>query len=301
METPPLLELHLRQLKLTGMLQHYQQMARESARADHSYLDFLAAVAAQEVTLREQRRHRRNLSGAHFPVLKDLATFDFTALERPSRERLLDLAQGHYIAKTESIILVGHPGVGKTHLATALGVAACRQGHRVRFWNAAGLVNELIQAQDEHRLARFQASLLRYQVVILDEVGFIPFSTLGSQLLFQVCSALYERVAVIVTTNLRFADWTQVFGQESLTAALLDRLTHRSHILDVVGQSYRLRQRQQAALGTGKADDGTAAMAPVVPMHAARARPSTDEPFTNLSDCDCDPNPDSSEDSHAVE
>jgi len=298
MEIPPMLELHLRQLKLTGMLQHYQQMARESARSDHSYLDFLAALAAQEVTLREQRRHRRNLSGAHFPVLKELATFDFTALERPSRERLLDLAQGHYIPKTESIMLVGHPGVGKTHLATALGVAACRQGHRVRFWNAAGLVNELIQAQNDHRLARFQAALLRSQVVILDEVGFIPFSTVGAQLLFQVCSALYERVAVIVTTNLRFADWPQVFGQESLTAALLDRLTHRSHILEVVGPSYRLRQRQQAALGAGQSDATPPEMAPVVPIRPARPSAEDDSVPTDQSDLDLNPAP--LEDSHVV-
>lgn len=269
MPIPPMLELHLRQLKLKGFLHHYQQIAQESARADQSYLDFLAALAAQEVTLREQRRQHRNLSGAHFPVLKELATFDFTAIERPSRERVLDLAQGSYIPKTESIILVGHPGVGKTHLATALGVAACRQGHRVRFWNAAGLVNDLIQAQHDHRLARFQASLLRYQVIILDEVGFIPFSTVGSQLLFQVGRTLYERVAVIVTTNLRFADWPQVFGQESLTAALLDRLTHRSHILEVVGTSYRLRQRKQAAGQAGLAEGDPPDWAPVAPIPAS--------------------------------
>ena len=169
---------------------------------------------------REQRRQTRNLSGARFPVLKELATFDFTAIERPAQERVMELAQGHDIPKTERVILVGHPGVGKTHLATGLGVAACRQGHRVRFWNAAGLVNDLLQAQDEHRLARVQARLVRYEVIILDEVGFIPFSSVGAQLLFQVCRALYERVAVIVTTNLRFAEWTQVFGNDSLTAAL---------------------------------------------------------------------------------
>jgi DNA replication protein DnaC len=235
------LDQHLRTLKLTGFMQDYQQIAHESAQANRSYTEFLAALATQEVA-----RQTRNLRGARFPVLKELATFDFTAIERPARERVMELAQGTYIPKTESVILVGHPGVGKTHLATGLGVAACRQGHRVRFWNAAGLVNELLQAQDEHRLARVQASLVRYEVIILDEVGFIPFSTVGAQLLFQVCSALYERVAVIVTTNLRFAEWTQVFGNDSLTAALLDRLTHRSHILEVVGESYRLRQRKQA-------------------------------------------------------
>jgi DNA replication protein DnaC len=245
MERDHHLEQALTHLKLTGFLQHYRQVAAEAAHANLTYAQFLAALATHELTLRDQRRHAQHLKGAHFPVLKDLATFDFTAIERPSRERVLTLAQGHYILQAESVILVGNPGLGKTHLATGLGSAACYQGHRVRFWNTAGLVNELIQAQDEHRLARFLTTLLRHQVLILDEVGFIPFSALGAQLLFQVCSALYERVAVIVTTNLRFAEWTQVFGSESLTAALLDRLTHRSHILEVVGQSYRLRQRLQ--------------------------------------------------------
>jgi DNA replication protein DnaC len=145
-----------------------------------------------------------------------------------SKQRVLDLARGTYIDQAEPIILVGNPGLGKTHVATGLALAACRQGHRVRFYTAAGLVNELISAQDEHRLQKFLASALRHQLIVLDELGFIPFSASGAQLIFQFCSTLYERVAMIVTTNLRFADWVQVFGDERLTAALLDRLAHKA-------------------------------------------------------------------------
>jgi DNA replication protein DnaC len=141
--------------------------------------------------------------------------------------------------------MVGNQGLGKTHVATGLALAACRQGHRVRFYNAAGLVNELIRAQDEHQLPEFLSTALRHRLIVLDELGFIPFSPTGAQLIFQFCSILYERGAMIVTTNLRFADWTKVFGDERLTAALLDRLTHKGHILEFVGESYRFRQRMQ--------------------------------------------------------
>lgn len=155
------------------------------------------------------------------------------------------VARGEYLAKAEPILLVGNPGLGKTHVAVGVALAACRQGHRVRFYTAAGLVNELIQAQDEHRLPRLLTAALKQKLIVLDELGFIPFSPLGAQLLFQFCSTLYERVALIITTNLKFADWPQVFGDERLTAALLDRLTHRAHILDFTGESFRFRQRMQ--------------------------------------------------------
>ena len=158
---------------------------------------------------------------------------------------MLDLARGEYLEKAESILMIGNPGLGKSHIATGLALAACRQGHRVRFYNAAGLVNDLIQAQSEHRLPKFLAAALRHRLIVLDELGFIPFSAIGAQLIFQFCSSLYERVSMIVTTNLRFADWTQVFGDERLTAALLDRLTHKAHILEFVGESFRFRQRVQ--------------------------------------------------------
>jgi DNA replication protein DnaC len=154
------------------------------------------------------------------------------------------LARGHYLATADTILLVGNPGLGKTHVATGLALAACRMRQRVRFYTAAGLVNELLAAQETQRVGRLIASALK-QLIVLDELGFLPLSPVGAQLLFQFCSALHERVALIVTTNLRFADWPQVFGSDSLTAALLDRLTARSHILEFVGESFRLRQRQR--------------------------------------------------------
>ena len=143
------------------------------------------------------------------------------------------------------MILVGNPGLGKTHIATALAVAACQQLRRVRFYNTAALVNELLAAQQEHRLAKVLATAQQHELLVLDELGFIPLTLTGAQLLFQFCSALYERVALILTTNLKFADWTQIFGDERLTLALLDRLTHKAHIIEFTGESYRFRQQRQ--------------------------------------------------------
>jgi DNA replication protein DnaC len=240
-----LLDTYLKELRLPTFLRHYRKFAEEAAQANHSYDRFLLALAEQEIAQRERNRIERRIKAARFPVLKELADFDFSCISGPNKQRVLELARGSYIHKAEPILMVGNPGLGKTHVAIALALAACRQGHKVRFYNAAGLVNELILAQDEHCLPRFLATALKQHLIVLDELGFIPFSPTGAQLIFQFCSALYERVAMLVTTNLRFADWTQVFGDERLTAALLDRLTHKAHILEFVGESYRFRERMQ--------------------------------------------------------
>jgi DNA replication protein DnaC len=245
MEENLLLDTYLKALRLPTFLSNYRKFAEEAAQVDHSYDRFLLALAEQEVAQRERNRIARRIKTAHFPILKELADFDFSCVSSPNKQRVLELARGGYIQKAEPIIMVGNPGLGKTHVATGVALAACRQGRRVRFYNAAGLVNELTLAQDEHRLHKLLASALKHHLIVLDELGFIPFSPTGAQLIFQFCSALYERVAVIVTTNLRFADWVQVFGEESLTAALLDRLTHHAHILEFVGESYRFRERMQ--------------------------------------------------------
>lgn len=240
-----LLETYLKSLRLPTFLSNYRKFAEEAAQADYSYDRFLLALAEQEVAQRKRNRIAQRIKGARFPVLKELADFDFSCISNPPKQRVLELARGAYIQKAESIIMVGNPGLGKTHVATGIALAACRQGLRVRFYNAAALVNELILAQEEHRLPKFLTTLLKHHLIVLDELGFIPFSSNGAHLIFQLCSTLYERVATIVTTNLRFTDWTQVFGDEQLTAALLDRLTHHAHILEFVGESYRFRERMQ--------------------------------------------------------
>ena len=245
MEHQLLLESYLRQLRLPHCLKHYQKLAHEAAQESLSYERFLLALVEGEVNQREAQRVERSISAARFPVLKALADYDFSAVPGLSKARVLDLAQGSYIRKAEPILLVGNPGLGKTHVATGLALAACRQGKKVRFYNVAGLVNELIQAQHDLRLSRLLAQVGKHEVLVLDELGFIPFTATGAQLLFQLCSALYERVALIVTTNLRFAEWTSVLGDERMTAALLDRLTHKAHILEFVGESFRFRQRLQ--------------------------------------------------------
>jgi DNA replication protein DnaC len=245
MERNPLLDSYLRQLRLPTFTKLYPQVAADAARNNHDPVRFLLALAEQEVNQRKLNMLQQRLKNARFPVIKELADFDFSCLPMLNKAQILDLARGEYIQQKQGLILIGNPGLGKTHLALGLAAAACREGRRVRFWTAAGLVNELIQAQDEHRLHRFIASALKLDLVILDELGFIPFSQNGAQALFTFCSELYERLALIITTNLKFADWVQVFGDERLTAALLDRLTHHAHILELLGESYRFRQRTQ--------------------------------------------------------
>lgn len=245
MERNPLLDSYLRQLRLPTFAKLYPQFAADAARNNHDTVRFLLALAEQEVNQRQLNMLQQRLKTARFPVIKELADFDFSCLPMLNKAQILDLARGEYIQQKQGLILIGNPGLGKTHLALGLASAACREGRRVRFWTAAGLVNELIQAQDEHRLHRFIASALKLDLVVLDELGFIPFSQNGAQALFTFCSELYERLALIITTNLKFADWVQVFGDERLTAALLDRLTHHAHIIELLGESYRFRERTQ--------------------------------------------------------
>lgn len=245
METNLLLESHLKTLRLATFREQYRQVAEDAAGNNLGYDQYLLALAEQEVAQRHINSQRQRIKAARFPVPKDLADFDFNAIPKLNKQRVLDLARGEYISKAEPIILVGQPGLGKSHVASGLALAACRQCHRVRFYNAAALVNDLTLAQEQQRLPKFLATALKQNLIVLDELGFIPFSTTGAQLMFQFCSTLHERVALIITTNLKFADWTQVFGSEQLTAALLDRLTYKAHILEFIGESFRFRQRMQ--------------------------------------------------------
>jgi DNA replication protein DnaC len=252
-DTVPLLDSYLRELHLPSILRTYRQVAQDAAAVQLPYDRFLLALLEQEIAQRDRNRQQNRIKAARFPFLKEFSDFDFACLESPTGPQVLALAEGQYLPAAEPVILVGNPGLGKTHIAIALALAACRQGHKVRFYNVAALVNELIAAQTEQRLQRFITAALKQQLIVLDELGFIPFSPVAAQLLFQFCSALYERVPLLITTNLRFADWTQVFGDERLSLALLDRLTHRAHILEFVGESFRLRQtRRTSRTGRGE-------------------------------------------------
>lgn len=246
LEANLLLESYLKQLRLPGFARNYRKFADDAAQANLSFDRYLLSLAELEVSQRQSHRQVRLIKAARFPVLKELADFDFSCVPSVNKQQVLELAQGSYIRRAEPILMVGNPGLGKTHVATGLAVAACRQGHKVRFYNAAALVNDLLEAEDTHRVPKLLTGALKHRLIVLDELGFIPFSTSGAHLIFQFCSALYQKVALIITTNLRFADWTQVFGDERLTAALLDRLTHKAHILEFSGaESYRFRERMQ--------------------------------------------------------
>lgn len=245
MTTNPLLETYLRQLRLPTFIKNYQIFAADAARNNFDHVRYLQALVEQEINNRDQNRIERRIKAARFPVLKELADFDFSVLPSLNKALILDLARGEYIFNRNTLIFIGNPGLGKTHLAISLALAACRQGHKVRFWTAANLVNEVISAQDEHRLHKLISTAQKLNLVVIDELGFIPFTANGAHALFTFCSEIYERVALILTTNLHFSDWNQLFGDERLTAALLDRLTHHAAIVELVGESFRFRQRMQ--------------------------------------------------------
>ncbi len=276
MTTNLLLETHLTTLRLTSIRQQYRRYADDAARTNQSYEQYLLALVEQEVARRTLARQEWIIRAAHMPLLKELAGFDFSCVPSLNKALVLEIDQGHYLDRAESVILVGHPGLGKTHIATGMALAVCRQGHAVRFFTAASLVNELLAAQDDHRIEKLIAQLRKQRLVVIDELGFIPFSERGSHLLFQLCSALHEQVSLIITTNLRFSDWTQVFGNAQLAAALIDRLTHRATILEFVGESYRFRERVQRQTAGGAASGAAAPLAappatpPPVPPEPAR-------------------------------
>lgn len=236
-----LLDHYLKQLRLPTMLREYRKIAEQCAREDVDCQRFLLRLVELEVVEREQRSTERRIKAAKFPVLKSLETFDFLAIPSLNKALVLELARCEYITRKENVLALGNSGTGKTHVGLALGLAACQQGYRVRFTTAAALVHELLEAQDEKRLLRFQKQLAKQDLLIVDEFGFVPLSKSGAEVLFEVFSQRYERSSTLVTGNLPFAEWTEVLGSERLTGALLDRLTHHVHILEMNGESYRLK------------------------------------------------------------
>jgi DNA replication protein DnaC len=249
-----LLKSHLKTLKLPTMLAQCVEVARQCTEGDASYEEFLERLAEREVAARQAKAVERRLRQAGFPAAKDLAEFDFAAVPKLNKKRILDLARGEFIEQRANVVLAGAPGVGKSHLAIALGREACRHGHRVRFFTAAGLVNTYLEAREQRQVLRLEAQIARCQLVVVDELGYIPLEKIGAEHLFGFFSQCYERTSLVVTTNLPFAEWPQIFaGDERLAGALIDRLTHRVHVIEIQGDSYRLQASLKAKKGGGEA------------------------------------------------
>ena len=242
-----LLEHHLKELRLPTFLREYRKLAAQCAAENVDHPDYLLRLSELELIDRHQRMVQRRIRAARFPAVKSLDTFDFLAIPSVNKQLVMELARCEYIEHRENVIAVGNSGTGKTHVALGLGLAACQKGMSVGFTTAAALVHELMEARDDRRLLNLQRQLARLRLLIIDELGFVPLSTTGAELLFEVFSQRYERGSVLVTTNLPFDEWTDVFGSERLTGALFDRLTHHVHILEMNGDSYRLKHSRQSA------------------------------------------------------
>ncbi|MDA7890299.1 IS21-like element helper ATPase IstB [Akkermansiaceae bacterium] len=240
-----LLEHHLKKLRLPTMGREWEAVAASCAKEGRDYGDFLLGLTERELIEREQRAAERRIKGAKFPVLKTIDSFDFAAQPTINEPLMRQLLSGEYLEARENILLIGNSGTGKSHLATALGFAACTQGRKVRFWSATALVTHMLELREQRDLKRFLTQIEKLELLVLDELGYVPFSKDGAELLFEVVSRAYERLSLIVTTNLPFEQWTEVMGSERLTGALLDRVTHRVHIIEANGESYRLKDARK--------------------------------------------------------
>ena len=241
-----LLDAQLKVLRLPTFLREYDKVARQCAQEGLDCPRYLLRLCELELLDREQRATERRIKAAKFPVLKSLETFAFHAIPSLNKRLVLELARSEYLDRRENVLALGNSGTGKTHLALALGLAACQKGYRVRFLTAAALVNELLEARDEKRLLRLQKQLAKQDLLIVDELGYVPLSKTGAELLFEIFSQRYEQASTLVTSNLPFNEWTEIFGSDRLTGALLDRLTHHVHILELNGDSYRLAHSKHA-------------------------------------------------------
>jgi DNA replication protein DnaC len=237
-----LLKANLKQLKLPTVLAEWEKLAREAADRDEPYDAYLLRLTELEVAARSANAVAARIRAAGFPVAKDFDTFDFTAAPALPKQKVLELARGEWVEQHWNCCLIGGSGTGKTHVATAWGLALCRLGKRVKFVTAAGLATQLEEARQQHRLDRLLAQLDRLDLLIVDELGYLSFTRDGAELLFQVFADRYERRSLLITSNLPFGEWGQVFQGERMTAALLDRLTHKCHILEMNGESYRFRE-----------------------------------------------------------
>ncbi len=253
-----LLGNHLKALKLPTFAREYEKVAMESAQDRADYPRYLLRLCELERIDRERRNIERRIRAARFPQTKSLDTFDFTAQPSLNKALVLELARCEWIDRRQNCIALGPSGTGKTHIGLALGLAACQKNQSVAFTTAAALVHELMEARDERRLRALQKHLNTVKLLIVDELGYVPFTAVGSELLFEVFSQRYERGATLVTSNLPFDEWTSIFGSERLTGALLDRLTHHVHILEMNGDSFRLATSKRAQRRQGQTLNTTA-------------------------------------------
>ncbi|MCK4299031.1 MAG: IS21-like element helper ATPase IstB [Planctomycetes bacterium] len=247
-----LLKSNLKHLRLPTMGAEFTKLAREASAANEDYEQYLLRLTELEVAARSANAMKVRIKQAGFPVIKDLDTYDFSLLPSLNKPKVLELARGEWIDRRFNCCLIGNPGTGKTHLAIALGLAACRAAKRVRFFTAAALVNRLEEAQKAYQLDRLLGQLDKAELLICDELGYMSFSRTGAELLFQVFADRYERGSLLLTSNLPFSEWVQVFQGERMTAALLDRLTHRCHIFEMNGESYRFRESLKSRKGKSK-------------------------------------------------
>jgi DNA replication protein DnaC len=244
-----LLEAQLRQLRLPTMGREFERLARDAAATNQNFFQFLLGLTETELATRAANAVTTRIRNAEFPILKDFDTYDFSALPQLSKPKVLELARCEWIEQKYNCCLVGMNGTGKTHIAISLGQAACRAGFRVRYFTAPDLVSQLEKAQKQYTLDRFLGQLERAHLLICDELGYISLSRGGVELLFRVFAERYERASVLVTSNLPFSEWNQIFQGERMTAALLDRLTHRCHIFEMNGESYRFRESMKQKKG----------------------------------------------------
>lgn len=256
---PAHLVTDLQELKLPALVEHWERLAAEAGRKRQSHAEYLADLAHLEVTQRRERRIQRRILEARFPVIKTLDGFDFASQPTLDREAVLELFACGFLEEKSNVVLIGEIGTGKTHLAIALGVAVCQRERRVYFTTAAELTNTLVEAKQLGRLSRKLEQLARFDVVILDELGYVPFDKVGADLLFSFITKVYERKSLVITTNLAFARWSEVFLDATAAAAVIDRIVHHATILKTEGESYRLKDAKRSARAKSKARPAAAA------------------------------------------
>lgn len=237
-------DIYCKQLKLPGLKTHFRDLARDAMTENQTPISFLAAALAKEVEIRVQKRLTTRLKQSRISEIKTVEGFDFTSIPKVPKNKIISLAECQFVRSRENLICVGQSGTGKTHIAIAIGVSAIQQGYRVRFIKVSDLIQELLKAESEYRLPRYLKTWNKFDLVILDELGYINLGA-GSPLLFQFCSERYEHGSLVITTNLEFGRWGEVFGDNALTVALLDRITHHAHVIPFIGESYRFKESKE--------------------------------------------------------